>query len=54
MPWQIEINHDNTEVKLDLKKLKDSDELSYEEIVEALQERKVLVDEAVEKKNGRF
>ena len=47
MPWQIEINSDNTEVILDLKQLKDDDDLTSEGIIGALQEKNVAITDQV-------
>lgn len=54
MPWQIEINSDNTEVKLDLRKLTSKDDLSKEAIIAELKENNVVVDDRVENNISNF
>ena len=48
MPWQIEISSDNTIVYINLKRLTSDDNLKYEDIISALQDKEIPVPPEVE------
>ncbi len=50
MAWHININHNKTEVALDIRQLNSDDKINCEAIVAALEEKKIPVDAKVQKR----
>lgn len=53
MPWQIDITSDNMAVRLNLRRLKPDDSISFDQIVLALEKKKIPIDSDLEKRMGQ-